>query len=77
MNKVSLICLRCGNIQISTDIMETIGNKYITLNKPMMCPKCNKNTFQIATNNVNDLRLKLEQNPSSNLDSYVIKLIKR
>ena len=77
MNKINVICLRCGNVQIRTDVLEEINDKYITLNKAIMCFRCNKKTSHIATQNVKDLRLKLEKNHNSALDSYVIKLIKR
>lgn len=77
MNKINTICLRCGKVQVRTDIMEEINDKYIRLSNPMMCPKCKIKTSQIATKDIKELRKKLEQNPSGSLDSHVIKLIKR
>ena len=59
-----------------TDIMENITDKYIQLQKPFMCPKCNIKTTQLATKNIKKLKKKLEKNPNSPLDSYVLKLIK-
>ena len=77
MSKVNTICLRCGKVQVRTDILEPINNKYIQLKKPLICPKCNIKTSQIATKNIQDLRKNLEKNPNESLDSYILKLIKR
>lgn len=42
-----------------------------------MCPKCKINTNFIATNNIENLRKKLEENPDKELDSYILKLVKK
>lgn len=76
-NKKNIICLRCGNVQIRTDIEEVITGSYITLDKKKMCPKCRENTNFIATNNIQELRKQLEQNPSKPIDSYLLKLVKK
>lgn len=77
MTKKNIICLRCGKVQIRTDIEEDIGDRYVTLDKKRMCPKCNRNTNFIATNNIQTLRKQLEENPYYELDSYILKLIKK
>lgn len=77
MNKINTICLRCGKVQVRTDIFENIGSKYIQINKKLKCEKCNNLTNQIATKSVQQLRKKLEKNIENNLDNYVFKLIKR
>lgn len=77
MTKKNTICLRCGFVQVRTDIVDLIKEKYILLEKKRMCPRCNKNTPTIATNNIEKLRKKLENNPNKELDSYVFKLIKK
>lgn len=77
MTKISTICLRCGKVQVRTDIIENISDNYVILKEKIMCPRCKIKTNQVATNNVDNLRKKLEKNPSNSLDGYVIKLIKR
>lgn len=77
MNKISTICLTCGNVQIRTDIIENINGKYINLKSPRMCPKCQTKTKQIATKKVQTLRVKLEKETSNSLEEHILKLIKR
>lgn len=77
MSKVNTICLRCGKVQVRTDIMENLNGSYITLKNKINCPKCQIKTNQIATKDVKELRKKLESNPSNSLDGYILKLIKR
>ena len=77
MNKVNTICLRCGKVQVRTDIIENINSKYIQLRNKINCQQCNMKTNQIATKNVQELRKKLNETVENNLDSYVYKLIKR
>lgn len=77
MTKKNTICLRCGSVQVRTDITDFIEGRYIVLDKKRMCPRCNKNTPTIATNNIDKLRKKIEENPNKELDSYILKLIKK
>lgn len=77
MTKIFTICLRCGKVQVRTDMIENINDNYIELKEKRMCPRCLINTKQIATKNIDNLRRKLEESPSNSLDGYVIKLIKR
>lgn len=77
MTKKNTVCLRCGSVQVRTDIEDLIKGKYILLEKKRMCSRCNKNTPTIATNNIEKLRKNLEENPNRELDSYVLKLIKK
>ena len=76
-NKKHIICLRCGTVQVRTDIEDIINDQYIILDRKMACPKCGRNTNFIATNNIQELRKHLEKNPSGDLDSYVLKLVKK
>lgn len=75
--KKQVICLRCGKVQIRTDIESPLTDRYIILKKKNMCPKCKINTNFIATNNIENLRRKLEENPNKELDSYILKLVKK
>lgn len=77
MNKIHTICLRCGKVQVRTDIIKDKDSKYTILNDKINCPECRIKTNQIATKNVQELRKKLEDNPETSLDCYVYKLIKR
>ncbi len=77
MSKVNVICLRCGNVQVRTDISKKILNIYEISEDQKICPKCKIKTEQILTNNIQNLRETLEENPSRKLDSYILKLIRR
>lgn len=77
MTKIFTICLRCGKVQVRTDVIENINDKYIELKEKRMCPRCKINTKHIATKNIDNLRRNLEERPNNSLDGYVIKLIKR
>lgn len=77
MTKMYTICLRCGNVQIRTDINETMIDKYIILEKERKCPKCHIKTKHVATLNIDKLRKELEDNPNRNIDGYLLKLIKK
>ncbi len=77
MNKINIICLRCGTVQIRSDILEVCNDKYILLNHKQLCPKCGMKTTHIATNDIKSLRKSLEENPNRKLDSYLLKLVKR
>ena len=56
MNKKYVICLECGNVQLRTDITDNIWSNYIILKKKINCPICEKNTKQVATNNIKILK---------------------
>lgn len=75
--KKQIICLRCGTIQVRTDIENTLTDRYIILKNKNMCPRCKIDTNFIATNNIESLRKKLEENPDKKLDSYILKLVKK
>ena len=62
MNKCNVICLNCGNVQIRTDISETLENKYIVLKRRIMCKCCDMETKHIATKSVKTLSKKLDIN---------------
>ena len=64
MNKTYIICLSCGNVQLRTDIEKIIGDKYIFLDKKMICPKCNDKTKVIATKNIAKLKTELVKDES-------------
>lgn len=75
MNKINTICLSCGKVQVRTDIMEELNDKYIILTKKKVCPRCNRETKQIATKNVKTLIKKLDQTNSQ--DKKILSLIGR
>lgn len=75
MNKIYIICLSCGNVQVRTDILEDLNDKYIILSKKKMCPKCGRETKQVATRNIKTLSKKLDEN--NKRDKQIINLIKR
>ena len=75
--KKNVICLRCGSVQVRTDIEDILTDRYIILKKKNMCPRCKIDTNFIATNNIESLRKKLEENPDRKLDSYILKLVKK
>lgn len=77
MNNTNIICLRCGTVQVRTDIEEEIQDRYIILKDKKECPKCKRIVTHIATTNIQNLRKQLEQNPNKKLDRYILKLIKR
>lgn len=77
MTKKNIICLRCGNVQVRTDIEDTLTDRYIVLKKKNLCPKCKISTNFIVTSNIQNLRKQLEENPNKELDSYILKLIKK
>ena len=77
MNKVNVICLRCGTVQIRSDVLELLDDRYIVLNQKKTCPKCGIKTNHIATKDMKSLRKSLEADPSKKLDSYILKLVKR
>ena len=60
MNKVNTICLSCGKVQVRTDIVENLNDKYVVLSKKIMCPRCNRETKQAATKNIKTLVKKLD-----------------
>lgn len=73
MNKRNIICLKCGTVQVRTDITKEIDGKYI-LDKNY-CPKCDKNTSQVLTPNVKILKKQLKKNPAKDLDKHILNLI--
>ena len=75
MKKGNIICLACGNVQVRTDIIESLNDKYIILDKKKMCPRCHRETKQIATKNVKTLVKKLDT--SNGQDKKVLSLIGR
>lgn len=77
MSKISIICLTCGKVQIRTDMIENINGAYIHLKKPRMCPNCEMKTKHIATNKVQTLRTKLENQQNNSFEEHVLNLIKR
>lgn len=77
MTKKNTICLRCGLVQVRTDINNIISDRYIVLEKKYMCPKCHTNTNMIVTNKIQILRKQLKESPNEGLDSYILKLIKK
>jgi hypothetical protein len=75
VNKVKTICLSCGKVQVRTDIIEELNDKYIILTQKKMCPKCQRETKQVATKNIKTLVKKLDI--SNNQDKKVLSLIGR
>ena len=75
MNKTYIICLSCGKVQVRTDILEDLNNKYIILSKRIMCPSCGRETKQIATKNIKTLNEKIDEN--NKRDIQILNLIKR
>ena len=75
MNKINTICLCCGKVQVRTDIIVELNEKYIVLDKKKMCPRCERETKQIATKSVKTLVKKLDT--SNNQDKKVLNLIGR
>lgn len=77
MNKIATICLRCGKVQIRTDMIENINGMYINLKNSRMCPGCQTKTKHIATKQIKTLRIKLEERTSNHLEEHILELIKR
>lgn len=73
MNKRNIICLKCGTVQVRTDITKQIDGKYV-LDKNN-CPKCNKITSQVLTSNVKILKKYLQNNATKDLDKRILNLI--
>lgn len=71
MNKRNIICLKCGTVQVRTDITKKIDGKYV-LDKNN-CPKCQKTTTQVLTSNIKMLKKQL--NPTKDLDKRILNLI--
>lgn len=77
MSKINTICLRCGKVQVRTDVVETLNNKYVKLKQKRICPQCNIKTEHIATKDIKELRKKLEKETNESLDGYIHLLIRR
>ena len=77
MTKISTICLKCGKVQTGENMGKIMNDYYIVLDKKMFCPNCQRKTNFIATKDVENLKEKIEKNPSEPLDSYIIKLLKK
>ena len=71
MNKRNIICLKCGTVQVRTDITKKIDGKYVLYKNN--CPKCQKITSQVLTHNVKMLKKQL--NPTKDLDKRILNLI--
>ena len=69
------ICLNCGNVQVRTDILNNISEKYILLDKKIQCPRCNEITKMVATKNIKILKKELSLNQQSKMDTRILKLI--
>ena len=56
-NKNYVICLKCGNVQVRTNIIAELFNKqYAFLDKKQICPKCHRESQFVATKNIKQLR---------------------
>lgn len=75
MNKMYLICLNCGNVQVRTDINEQLNGKYTLIRSKIICPKCCELTKQVETKNISVLKKKLSRNPRTEMDNYISSLI--
>lgn len=75
MSKINIICLSCGKVQVRTDIMDNVSDTYIILDKKKMCPRCQRETKQVATKNVKTLAKRLDM--SNSQDKKVLSLIGR
>lgn len=74
-NKINVICLKCGQVQVRTDIITTISEKYI-LSKNIICSNCAKKTTHVLTNNIKRLKKELKDGNTS-LDKQIYHLIER
>ena len=74
-NKKYTICINCGAVQIRTDILKEIKDKYIVLDKKTICPKCKNNTKFVATNNIKILKKQLIDTHKTNMDNHLLELI--
>ncbi len=76
MNKQEAICLRCGTVQVRTDL-EEIGNfPYMILETPILCPKCRIQTRHVATKDIKVLKKQLADSIYRPLDIHIFHLIK-
>ena len=65
------VCLNCGNIEVRTDIMESLNTNYKII-RSISCPYCSKNNYLI-TKNIK--RLKTNLNTSNKLERNIKNLI--
>ena len=71
------ICMKCGKVQVRTDIHLIKEANFIFLDKKYFCPYCEINTNHVVTNNVKVLRKKLIENCNSNIERRILELISR
>ncbi len=76
MNKQMAICLRCGKVQVRTDLGYLGNAPYIVLQKSMICPRCGMETKHIATKDIKMLKKQLTDSIYKPLDTYIFHLIK-
>lgn len=74
-NKNYTICLKCGTVQVRTDIEKIIKDKYIVLDKKIDCPHCNTKTKTAVTKNIKVLRKTLEDSHKTQMDKHLYELI--
>ena len=74
MNKKYLVCLKCGNVQKRTDILNELShNNYKFIKK--QCPKCKIETQELVTENMSKLKTQLK-NDNTEFSNKVLKLIR-
>ena len=76
MNRQMAICLRCGNVQVRTDLEQISSSSYIVLKRNLFCPKCQMETRQVATKDVKILKKQLSESIYKPLDTHIFNLIK-
>lgn len=74
-NKINIICLKCGQVQVRTDIISTFTEKY-TLSKNITCSNCAKKTIHVLTHNIKKLKKELKDGTTP-LDKQIYHLIER
>ena len=76
MNKNYIICLKCGNAQVRTDIDEVLKDKeYTLIKRELLCPKCRINTQFIATKSIKKLRSALN-NSNNKTDQKILRYVR-
>ena len=76
MNKNYIICLKCGSVQVRTDIDEVLADKtYALVNKEILCPKCRTNSQFVATKDIKKLRVALN-NSSNRTDQKILSYVR-
>ena len=77
MNKTTIICINCGNVQIRTDVIIQSDKKYTFLAGKHRCPTCANFTPHVATKDIKMLRKSLSESCANSQDKKILELIQR